>query len=154
MAATHLVASFYIDDLLFGLDVTMVQEVTDGVKLTPVPLAPPAVRGLLNLRGQILTAIDLRRSLQLPDRPADQRPVNLILRTDDGGTSLLVDRISDVLEVDDASFEPPPATLRGRLRELIRGAYKLDGCLLLALDAAVVVGEIAAMVADGDTRPS
>ena len=154
MADKRLLSSFYVEDLLFGLAVEIVQEVTSGVKLTPVPLAPPLVRGLLNLRGQIVTAIDLRRCLQLSDRPADQMPVDLILRTDDGGTSLLVDRVGDVLEVDDADFEPPPATLRGRLQELIRGAYKLDGRLLLALEPAKVLSEIATVVPSSSDRAS
>ena len=134
MAHKQQLASCFVDDRLFGIDVATVQEVMSGVELTPVPLAPPIVGGLLNLRGQIVTAIDLRRCLQLPDRPADQLPVNLILRTDEGCTSVLVDAVGDVLEVDDDDFECPLETLRGRSRELNRGAYKLDGRLLLVLD--------------------
>ncbi len=134
MAGTQQYASCFVDDLMVGIKVEAVQEVTSGSDLTPVPLAPALVSGLLNLRGQILTAIDLRRCLQLGDRPADQRPVHIILRTDDGCVSLLVDRIGDVLEADDDDFEVPPRTLRGRLRELVAGAYKLDGRLLLVLD--------------------
>ena len=134
MAHKEQLSTCFVDDRLFGIDVATVQEVMSGAELTPVPLAPPIVGGLLNLRGQIVTAIDLRRCLQLPDRPADQLPVNLILRTDEGCTSVLVDAVGDVLEVDDDDFECPPETLRGRSRELIRGAYKLDGRLLLVLD--------------------
>src|SRR5262249_62349510 len=73
-----------------------------------VPLAPPVVRGLINLRGQIVTAIDLRRRLELDDRPADRPPVNVVLHTDDGAVSLLVDEIGDVLHVPAAAFERPP----------------------------------------------
>jgi len=127
-------SSYLVGDLLVGIKVDSVQEVTTGLVLTPVPLAPPLVAGLLNLRGQIVTAIDLRRCLQLQDRPADQQPVNLILRTNDGNVGLLADEIGEVVEVDSDDFEVPPRTVRGRLRELITGTYKLDGGLLLVLD--------------------
>jgi purine-binding chemotaxis protein CheW len=127
-------SSFFVDGLFFGIEVAKVQEVMGAVHMTPVPLAPPAVRGLINLRGQIVTSIDLRCCLQLNERPADQVPVNLILYTDDGCTSLLVDDVGEVLEVDETTFEPPPETLQGRPRELIRGAYKLDNRLMHVLD--------------------
>jgi purine-binding chemotaxis protein CheW len=127
-------SSCFVDDLLVGIKAEAVQEVTAGSELTPVPLASPLVSGLLNLRGQVVTAIDLRRCLELRDRPAGQRPVHVIMRTDDGCVSLLVDQVGDVLQVDEDDFEVPPRTLRGRLRELISGAYKLDGRLLLVLD--------------------
>ena len=95
----------------------------------------------MNLRGRIVTAIDLRRSLQLADRPADQPPINLILRADGGSIGLQVDAVGDVLDVDEDDFEPPPGTLRGRLRELITGAYKLDRDLLLVLNTERIVEE-------------
>ena len=134
MAGKQQLCACFVADFCFGIDVARVQEVTSGLELTPVPLAPPIVGGLLNLRGQIVTAIDLGRCLQLRERPVDRCPVNLILRTDDGCVSVLVDSVGDVLEVDADDFERPPETLRGRARELIRGAYKLDGRLLLELD--------------------
>ena len=134
MAGKRQYVSCFVGHLLIGIKVEAVQEVNSGSALTPVPLAPPVVSGLLNLRGHIVTTIDLRRCLQLRSRPADQRPVHLILRTDDGCAGLLVDQVGDVLEVDDDDFEVPPKTLRGYLRELIAGAYKLDGGLLLVLD--------------------
>ncbi len=139
MAEQRQYASCVVGDLLVGIRVEEVQEVTSGAELTPVPLAPPLVSGLLNLRGHIVTAIDLRRSLQAGDRPPDARPVNLILRADDGGVSLLVDQVGDVVEVDNDDFAAPPPTLRGRLRELIAGAYKLDGKLLLVLDTEALL---------------
>ena len=140
MGEPRLYASCRVDDLLVGIDIEAVQEVTSGAELTPVPLASPVVSGLLNLRGQIVTAIELRRCLQLADRPAGQRPFNVILKTADGCVSLLVDEVGDVLTVDADDFEPPPETLRGRLKQLIAGAYKLDGQLLLALDIDGVLG--------------
>jgi purine-binding chemotaxis protein CheW len=127
-------SSFFVDGLFFGIEVAKVQEVMGAVYTTPVPLAPPAVRGLINLRGQIVTSIDLRCCLLLSERPAGKVPVHLILYTDDGCTSLLVDDVGEVLEVDETTFELPPETLQGRPRELIRGAYKLDNGLMHVLD--------------------
>jgi purine-binding chemotaxis protein CheW len=126
--------TFFVAGHYFGLDVLKVQEVIRYQEMTRVPLAPPVVRGLINLRGQIVTALDLRRRLGLADRPADQPPVNVVVQTDDGAVSLLVDEIGDVLEVSEQLFERPPETLKGKARELIRGAYKLPDHLLLILD--------------------
>src|SRR6516162_9454124 len=126
--------TFFVAGHYFGLDVLCVQEVIRYQEMTRVPLAPPVVRGLINLRGQIVTAIDLRRRLDLADRPAEQLPVNVVVQTDDGAVSLLVDEIGDVLQVPEKSFERPPETLKGTARELIRGAYKLQDRLLLILD--------------------
>src|SRR5688500_7958873 len=139
MANVHQYCTFYADGYYFGVDVLKVQEIIRYQEMTRVPLAPPVVRGLINLRGQIVTAIDLRRRLEMPDRPADQLPVNVVVQTDDGAVSLLVDEIGDVLEVPEKAFEPPPETLRGTARELIRGAYKLEDRLLLILDSARAV---------------
>ncbi len=127
-------STFAVDGLFFGVDVSLVQELIRYQPMTGVPLAPPVVGGLINLRGQIVTAIDLRTRLQLPSRDPGQLPMNVVLRTDDGAVSLLVDEIGDVLDVTEHSFERPPETLTGVARDLIRGAHKLDGRLLLVLD--------------------
>jgi purine-binding chemotaxis protein CheW len=134
MADEHQYCTFYVDGHYFGLDVLKVQEIIRYQEMTRVPLAPPVVRGLINLRGQIVTAIDLRRRLELRERLADQLPLNVVVQTDDGAVSLLVDEIGDVLEVSEKLFERPPETLKGPARELIRGAYKLKDRLLLILD--------------------
>jgi purine-binding chemotaxis protein CheW len=139
MAESHQYCTFYVDGHYFGLDVLQVQEIIRYQEMTRVPLAPPVVRGLINLRGQIVTAIDLRRRLELRERPAGQLPVNVVVHTDDGAVSLLVDEIGDVLEVSEKSFERPPETLKGMAREMIRGAYKLKDCLLLILDTEQIV---------------
>jgi purine-binding chemotaxis protein CheW len=139
MADGRQFCTFYVDGHYFGLDVLRVQEVIRYQEMTRAPLAPPAVRGLINLRGQIVTAIDLRRRLDLADRPAGLLPVNVVVRTDDGAVSLLVDEIGDVLEVRDEDFEPRPETLKGQVRDLIQGAYKLPKRLLLILDTSKVV---------------
>jgi purine-binding chemotaxis protein CheW len=107
--------------------------------MTRAPLAPVVVRGLINLRGQIVTAIDLRRRLGLPDAPSGTVPMNVILRTEHGAVSLLVDKIGDVREVSRDLFEPAPDTLRDLARDVIRGVYKLPDRLLIALDAERVI---------------
>jgi purine-binding chemotaxis protein CheW len=134
LANTHQYCTFYLDGHYFGVDVLKVQEIIRYQEMTRVPLASPVVRGLINLRGQIVTAIDLRRRLKLRDRPDEQLPLNVVVQTEDGAVSLLVDEIGDVLEVSENLFERPPETLRGTARELIRGAYKLPDRLLLILD--------------------
>ena len=91
--------TFHVDGHLFGVEVAAVQEVVRYQPMTRVPLAPPALSGLINLRGQIIPAVDLRRRLGFPDRPAGELPMDVIVRTGDGMVSLLVDRIGDVVEV-------------------------------------------------------
>ena len=139
MSAPTQFCTFYVDGLFFGVDVLRVQEVIRYQEMTRVPLASPVVSGLINLRGQIVTAIDLRRRLVLSDRAPDQLPMNVVVRTDDGAVSLLVDEIGDVLEVDPATYERPPETLTGVARELVRGVYKLKDRLLLIIDTEQTV---------------
>lgn len=133
MASQHF-CTFLLDSYLFGVPVPQVQEVIRFHDMTPVPLAPDAVEGLINLRGEIVLAIDLRRRLGLPRRAEGMLPVNVVMRTDDGAVSLLVDEIGEVIEVLESSFEAPPNTLHGAVRSLILGVYKLEGVLLHALD--------------------
>ena len=130
-------------DQFFGVPVQRVQEVIRYQEMTRVPLTPPVIRGLINLRGQIVMAVDLRRRFGMEDRPESQLPMNVVVRTDDGAVSLLVDEIGDVLEVDEGSFEGPPETVQDETRELVRGVYKLRERLMLVLDTerAVTGGE-------------
>lgn len=132
-------ATFYLDQLFFGVEVRAVQEVVRYQPMTRVPLAPPMVQGLINLRGQIVTALDLRSRLGLLPRSDSELPMNVVLRTEDGAVSLLVDQIGDVIDTSPDLFEPPPETVRGTAREMIRGAYKLEGRLLLILDHGQVL---------------
>jgi purine-binding chemotaxis protein CheW len=134
MAERRQFCTFILDRLYLGLDVLKVQEILRHREMTRVPLAPRQVSGLMNIRGQIVTTIDLRRRLELDDRPADQLPINVVVASDDGPMSLLVDEIGDVVEVDEETFESCPDTLQGTIRELIRGVYKLPDSLLLVLD--------------------
>jgi purine-binding chemotaxis protein CheW len=136
-------ATFFVGDLCFGIEVMRVQEVLRYQEITRVPEAPSVIEGLINLRGQIVTAIDMRRRLGLPGRPADVVPMNMVVRCDDGALSLLVDEIGDVIEVGEAAWEEPPPTLTGEQAKLVRGVYKLERRLMLVLQTDTVV-EIAA----------
>ena len=126
--------TFYLGDLYLGIDVLAVQEVIRPQPMTDVPMAPHAIRGLMNLRGQIVTGIDLRTQLQLAARPADETPMNVVVRTDDGPVSLLVDKIGDVLDVSGQDSEPPPETLAPQMRATVQHVFKLVDRLLLTLD--------------------
>lgn len=139
MAEKKQFSTFFVDGLFFGVEVEKVQEVIRYQEMTRVPLAPLVVRGLINLRGHIVTAVDLRRRLELHERPAGQLPMNVVVRSEDGAVSLLVDEIGDVLEVDEETFEGPPETLSQRARELIPGVYKLRDRLMHILDTGKAV---------------
>lgn len=132
-------STFFVADLFFGIDVLNVQEVLRYQEMTRVPLAPDVIEGLINLRGQIVTAVDLRRRLNVKPRDDAKTPMNIVVRSEEGAVSLLVDEISDVLEVDPASYEPPPQNLPPEQRELIEGLYKLEGRLLLILNTERVL---------------
>ena len=134
MAAMKQFSTFYLDPYLFGVEVSQVQEVIRYQEMTRVPLVSDVIAGLINLRGQIVTALDLRRRLHMPQRAAEKLPCNVVVRSGDEAVSFLVDEIGDVLTVADEAFEAPPETLQGEARELIRGTYKLSDRLLLILD--------------------
>lgn len=143
MPAANNFITFLVDGQLFGMPATEVMELTRFHELTRVPLAPPAVVGLMNLRGQVVTAVDMRRRLELRPRPEGQQPMNVVLRREDVLVSLLVDQVGEVIELDGSTYEPVPDTLRGIARELVRGVHKLPGRLLLLLDPAKVIAGLA-----------
>lgn len=134
MAQTSQFCTFYLGKLLFGVELKGVQEVLRSLEMTRVPLAPKVVSGLINLRGQIVTTIDLRRRLELEPRSPDALAMNVVVRSDDGAVSLLVDEIGDVVEVEETTFEPAPDTLRGPVRSVILGVHKLNERLMHVLD--------------------
>jgi purine-binding chemotaxis protein CheW len=139
MAGKKQFSTFVVDELLFGVEVEKVQEVIRYQKMTRVPLAPSVVKGLINLRGQIVTAIDLRRRLDLSERRENELPMNVVVRTSDGGLSLLVDEIGDVVELDDSTFERPPETVRSKAKDMIKGVHKLKDRLMHVLDTEKVI---------------
>lgn len=132
MVTTQL-CTFTVDDLFFGVEVTQVQEVLRHQPMTRVPLAEDRIRGLINLRGQIVTAIDLRSCLGFPPLSGDELPMNVVIRGIDGSVSLLVDSIGDVIEVAESTFESPPSTMHAVQRGLLTAVCKLPGRLLLVL---------------------
>lgn len=126
--------TLHLGEHLFGVEVMRVQEVISYQEMTAVPLSPDVIGGLINLRGQIVTAIDLRVRLEMSPRADGALPMNVVVQTPGGAVSLLVDAIGDVVEVEEAIFENPPETLSGVAKQLIRGVYKFEGALLLDLD--------------------
>jgi len=134
MPETRQFCSFYLDHLLFGIESQKIQEVVAYRELRPVPLAPAVVSGLMNLRGQVVVAFELRRQLKLAERPPNMTPVCLMVRADQGTVCLLADEVGNVLEVAEETFEPAPETLSPRLRSVILGVHKLDGQLMHVLD--------------------
>ena len=138
-----LLATFHLGEFLCAVPAADVQEVLMEQPRTPTPGAPDCIAGLINLRGQVVTTLDLRRRLGLgvrPDGATGRTPsTSVVVRWQNEVWSLDVDRIGDVIEVSQDLFEPPPDTLRGDMRDLITGAYKLDGQLLLMLDMHVLL---------------
>ena len=131
--------TFYLGELLFGIEVRHVREVLREQRVTRVPLAPPVVTGLINLRGQIITAIDLRKRLQLNSRNSAPGRVNIIVKVDQSTVSFLVDAVAEVEEMQNRLFEPLPETLKGIARLLVTGVYKLPKQLLLILNPEKVM---------------
>jgi purine-binding chemotaxis protein CheW len=138
-STTRQYATFRIQDLLLGIEVTRVQEVIRYQPMTVVPLAPSVVEGLINLRGQIVIAIDTRRSLGLTRAEGDALPMNIVIQSGDGLVSLLVDEIGDVIDVPAEAYAPVPDNMPQEQRELINCVYDLPSGLMLVLDTARVL---------------
>ena len=130
----HQYCTFRVDNLYLGISVLDVQEVLYEAAVTHVPLADEHVAGLINLRGQIATTVDLRTRLGVEPREENESFIHVVVTEKGEPASLQVDRISDVISVDADLFEPVPDTMHGPARELILGTFKLDGELLLILD--------------------
>jgi purine-binding chemotaxis protein CheW len=130
--------TFELGGMTLALPADDVREVIRHGQPTPVPLAPPDVIGLINLRGEIATVIDVARRLGRAPAPADGG-LGLVLRDMHGTVCLRVDRAGDVLEIGEEAFEPPPETLKGEARDLVRGTYKVGNALVLLLDTGKAV---------------
>lgn len=126
--------TFALHEHTYCVDVSRVQEVLRPQQRTRVPLAPPAVAGLINLRGQVMTAIDLRTQLDLPSREEGHDPLVVVIRVPGDPVGLLVDSIGAVVEGHPDDYEPSPHTLPAAVRDLLRGVYKTTDSLLLDLD--------------------
>lgn len=141
--ALRQICTFRIDGMSLGLDVEYVQEVLRHQEMTEVPLAPPAVKGLINLRGQIVTALDLRRRFELPPDTSGEPPMNVIMQSGGSLVSLLVDSIGDVESVNDEWYEPVPETLDPSTKSMVRYVCKLQSKLLLILEPRGVLEGVA-----------
>lgn len=139
MADVLQVCTFLLGGRTFALPVSEIQEVVRQLDATAVPLAPGAVRGLVNLRGQIATELDLRRRLEMPEREQGAPEVNVVVQGADGLVCLVVDDVGDVLDVPLAAVDRPPESLRPAVREVVRGICKLQDELVLLLDTARAV---------------
>jgi purine-binding chemotaxis protein CheW len=135
--ATKQYCTFAVGPLLIGLEAERVREILFDQELTPVPLAPPSVAGILNLRGEIMTAIDARRRLGLAEDGDDGEAasVHAIITTEGEAVSLIVDAEREVVELDPDTAQHAPETIRAELRKVVEAIYELGGTLLLALDA-------------------
>ncbi|HEY6558919.1 MAG TPA: chemotaxis protein CheW [Polyangiaceae bacterium] len=144
--------TFHLGPLFLGVEVSRVQEVLRQQEMTRVPLAPPAVCGLINLRGQIVPAIELRECLQLEARAQGAPAMNVVVYTAGGAVSLIVDEVGDVMELSPADFEAAPRTIPARALEVIEGVYKLPNRLLLVVNVDRATA-LACQVSTGtDTR--
>lgn len=135
-------ATFYLGHELFGIEVGRVQEIVRPQQMTPVPTAEKTIRGLINLRGQIVTAIDLRGILGMDDPEKADDQMDMIIRFPDGSDSFLVDRIGDVIEVAATHIDPPPSSMRGIDRRYVSGVCKLEKSLLVILDVDRLTGRL------------
>jgi purine-binding chemotaxis protein CheW len=139
MVETRQLCTFWLDHLYLGVDVRDVQGVVSHQPLTRVPLAPPAVRGLMNVRGEVIAGIDLRPCLGLDAGNEECLWTNIVLNGSSGPVSLLADAIGDVVAVAEGQLEPPPETLPAKLREITESVCRQDGKLLLLLDVESVI---------------
>lgn len=140
--ATHIVITFYVGDYCFAIEVNKVQEVTGISEVYPVPLASAFVLGLINLRGQIATALSLREFFKHKDNVVNIHPMSVVCRIDGGLISMVVDRVGDVIEVQESLFEKTPETIELEIQKYIKGIYKTNNGFLSLLDIEVIAKEL------------
>ncbi len=135
------ICAFFLNGFYFGIEIEDVQEIIRQQPLTRIPLAPPDICGLMNLRGQVIPIVDLpcRLGLRAARCSSEKTIYNIIVNTADDVVGLIVDDVQDVVPCSIETFEPPPATLNAQIRSLIKGAYKLDQGFLLVLDTQKVL---------------
>lgn len=127
------IATFYVDDVMMGVPIDQVEEINHHLDITPVPHAPLYVRGLMNLRGEVLTVIDLRAVLNLGPATV-RRPCNVVVRWRGEQIGLMVDAVGDVVRARREDIEPPPANISATEGRLLWGVYKLENAILAILD--------------------
>ncbi len=131
--------TFFLGDELFGVNTLHVQEILTYHKMTPVPCAPEYVKGLLNLRGQILTVVDVRSRLGLEQMENEEDGMNLIVNSHEGPISLFVDNIGNVVTIPTDQMLPPPGTIRGVAVKYIQEVCQLQDSLLIVLNLKSVL---------------
>ncbi len=142
MAASHLGARDLTEDFVtftiagqyFGISVLKVRDILSSYQITPMPLASPEIVGSLNLRGRVVTAIDLRLRIGLPPRPAGAESMSVVAENDGELYSLMVDSVGEVLALSTADYERNPPTLDPKFRAYSDGIYRLNDQLLVVLD--------------------
>ena len=124
---------------LFGMPIDQVHDVFLPQNMTPVPQARSEVAGVLNLRGRIVTAIDMRRRLGLPPRTGDGTPMAVGIEYKNESYGLIIDQVGEVMRIAQESIEPSPANLDARWREIASGVCRLEGQLMVLLDVERIV---------------
>lgn len=132
----------FIAGQMFGIPILQVQDVLGKQNVTKVPLAPPEVAGTLNLRGRVVTAIDVRKRLGLTDIPDDSREMSVVVEHGSELYSLIIDRVGDVLTLQKDKLEKNPATLDPLWREVSSGIYRLENELLIIMDVPKVLDSV------------
>jgi len=140
-SGTEQLTTFKVGTELFGIEVMRTQEVTGKQTIMPVPLAPPFVKGLINLRGQIATALGLHELFSSDAAPSAE-PMSVVCKIDGNLVSLIVDAIGDVVEVERGLFEPAPSTLPHGVKRYIKGIYKMNGEFLSVVDLDAIAKEL------------
>lgn len=144
--STNELLTVTIDNQIFGIPILQVQDVLKNQSVTRVPLAPPEIVGSLNLRGRIVTAIQVRERLGLPPAPADTQGVSIVVEDEGELYSLIFDRVGDVMNLSLSDFESNPSTLDPHFRDVADGIYRLQGRLLVVLDIPKMLRGITASI--------
>jgi purine-binding chemotaxis protein CheW len=131
--------TFYVGDLLIGIDIHSVEEINRQVDVTPVPQAPPQVRGVINLRGEVVTVVDLRKVLGLGDTAINEHSRTVVVNSGNEEIGLLVDRVADVVLAHADQMDMPPANVSSVDGRFFKGVYKLDKTLLVLLDVDAAI---------------
>jgi purine-binding chemotaxis protein CheW len=148
---TELFTTFHVGHNLFGIEVMKVQEVTGTPLILAVPLAPEFVKGLINLRGQLATALGLRELFGSHSKDI-QNQMSVVCRVEGNLVSLMVDSIGDVFEAETKNFESAPDTIPDAVKQYVKGIYKMDGALLSVLDLDLLAKVFTPLIENNDNR--
>lgn len=142
MSANKVYSTFHVGEFYFGILTMAGVEVSNQFDVTPTPLGPQEVAGFINLRGQIVTAIDMHVRLGMPPRTENQGKIALYFKEKDALFALLVDEANPIMELDAINFEQPPSNMPEKARDVISGVFKLPNQLLLILETHKIVSGI------------